>query len=89
MKNKAHRHNHSGTAFILLDTGKCEACWKCRDKCHKKVIGRVNVFWHKHARIVNGNDCTGCLKCIKVCEYNAITEIPIKRKKEAYKKNCL
>jgi 2-oxoglutarate ferredoxin oxidoreductase subunit delta len=57
---------------IQLNTKKCEACWKCLDACPKNVFGRVNIFFHKHAIIVNQDNCIGCKKCIGVCEFDAL-----------------
>jgi hypothetical protein len=31
--------------------------------------------WHKHSRFVNSSECSGCLKCINVCEPGALTKI--------------
>jgi 2-oxoglutarate ferredoxin oxidoreductase subunit delta len=67
--------DHFKTKFIALDTEKCKACWKCQDKCSKKVIGKIDLFFHKHARLKNIDDCTGCLKCVKVCEYEALISL--------------
>ncbi len=66
------------TAFIMLDTKKCKACWKCQEVCTHNVIGRVNMPWHKHALIKAGNNCTGCLKCVDICESNAVYQISAK-----------
>lgn len=75
MKPGAKHRNHTRTAYIFLNTRKCQACWKCMEVCSNHVIGRINFPFHKHARIVNENDCTGCLKCVKVCESEALTKI--------------
>lgn len=64
-----------GTPFILLNPHKCEACWKCVEQCPKDVIGKVNLFMHKHAKIKNPQACTGCLKCFNACEFDAIYKI--------------
>ena len=34
------------------------------------IMIRLKDF--REAVIVNGNKCTGCRKCVKVCEYGAI-----------------
>lgn len=69
------KQEHASTAFVLLDSKKCEACWKCLNVCASSVIGRINLPWHKHVRFVNGNACTGCLKCIKICATNALSKL--------------
>ena len=63
------------TAFILLDTKKCTACWKCLQICTNDVIGRINLPWHKHVKLVNKKYCTGCLRCVKVCNSGALKKI--------------
>ncbi|RJP66329.1 MAG: ferredoxin family protein [Ignavibacteriales bacterium] len=64
---------NQSTKYILLDTHKCRACWNCVNKCSKKVIGKINLFFHKHAVIKNPVECTGCLNCLKACSVSAIS----------------
>jgi len=66
------KHDHIETAHVQLFRKNCQACWKCIGKCPQKVIGKVDIFFHKHSRINNSKDCTGCLKCVKTCEHDAI-----------------
>ena len=66
------KHNRIENQYIQLLTKNCKACWKCVENCPKKVIGKVNIIFHKHARINNSMECNGCLKCVKTCEYIAI-----------------
>ena len=75
MKSGSSKRKHSQTPFVLLDKHKCNACWKCIEKCSHDVIGKVNILWHKHAHIVKGDNCTGCLKCVNVCENNALSKV--------------
>ena len=84
MKSEAFSSNHTLSAYVKLDTRKCKACWKCMEKCPKNVIGRINLPWHKHARIVNGSNCTGCMNCVKICQDGAFS-IPGGAKQEAVK----
>jgi uncharacterized Fe-S center protein len=63
--------NHH-TEFVTLDSHACQACWDCVEACSSKVLGKVNLPWHKHAKIRAEADCTGCLKCIKVCATGAL-----------------
>lgn len=74
MKQRFFKRAHCGTAWVWLDTEKCEACWKCISSCPNQVIGRVNLPWHKHARFVNREVCAGCMKCVQVCRAKAITQ---------------
>ncbi|PKP05285.1 MAG: FeS-binding protein [Bacteroidetes bacterium HGW-Bacteroidetes-6] len=74
MRQGFFKREHTNTAFVMLDTKKCEACWKCLDVCTNKVIGRINLPWHKHIRFVNGSACIGCMKCVKICMTGAISK---------------
>ena len=78
MRQGFFKQEHTNTAFVVLDTRNCEACWKCLDVCTNDVIGRINLLWHKHVRFINGSACTGCMKCVKICATGAIS----KRSKE-------
>ena len=72
---RRNNRRQAKTKYILLDTGKCEACWKCIEVCSNNVFGRVNLPWHKHALIIDSDNCTGCSKCVKACEFNAISKV--------------
>ncbi len=74
MRNGFFKREHTSTKFIFLNTKQCEACWKCLEVCTNKVLGRINLPWHKHIRIVNGCACTGCMKCVKFCKTGAISK---------------
>jgi NAD-dependent dihydropyrimidine dehydrogenase PreA subunit len=63
------------TPFVQLDTQKCKACWKCVDNCSNQVISKINLPFHKHARVDAAEKCTGCLKCIDVCENGACIKV--------------
>ena len=76
MKHK-HRHKKQVTEFIEINSRSCDACWKCISVCPNNVIGKIDLPWHKHARIVNGSNCTGCLKCVNICESKALYKVPI------------
>ena len=75
MRQGFFKREHTNTAFVLLDTKKCEACWKCLDVCTNNVIGRINLPWHKHIRFVNGSACIGCMKCVKICKGGALSKL--------------
>jgi ferredoxin len=75
MKTKKISRKHTRTPFVQIDTKKCQACWKCIQSCPKEVIGKVDLLWHKHARINNEDQCKGCLKCVKVCDSGALIKI--------------
>ncbi|MDP4176056.1 MAG: 4Fe-4S binding protein [Bacteroidota bacterium] len=60
------------TMYIQLDTSKCKACWSCIEECTNKTIGKVDIFFHKHARFLAIEKCTGCRKCVKACKFGAL-----------------
>jgi len=64
--------NKTETRFVRLDRKKCEACWRCIEKCPEKVIARIDLPWHRHAVIKNAGDCKGCLRCVNACESGAL-----------------
>jgi|WetSurMetagenome_2_1015567.scaffolds.fasta_scaffold450151_1 ferredoxin len=77
MKPLSANQGHIRTTFVRLDTSKCVACWNCLEECKNHIIGRINLPWHKHARFVNDKSCTGCVKCISVCEHGALSKISV------------
>jgi len=74
MRQGFFKRENVSTAFVLLDTKKCEACWECLNVCTNSVIGRINLLWHKHVRFNNESACTGCIKCVKICKTSALTK---------------
>lgn len=68
------RHTH--TAHIRLNTAACKACWACVAACPRKVLGKVDVLGHRHARIDRAEQCAGCLRCVKACPHGAIVREP-------------
>ena len=75
MNNKTRKQKNTTTPYIQINTKKCVACWECYGACTHQVIGRINLPWHKHVKIRNGENCTGCLKCLKTCKEKAIESI--------------
>jgi ferredoxin len=80
-KNKMMKslRKHNSTDHIYLNTHLCEACWKCIEVCPGGVIGKVEMLFHRHARIEHAGDCRGCQKCIKACPSQAIIALTIKQ----------
>jgi len=66
---------HNKTRFIQLNTRLCTACWSCIEVCENKVIGKINLPFHKHARINYPEECKGCKKCVQACTQGAISYI--------------
>jgi len=75
IRNQTSRRNT--TKYIYLDTSKCKACWKCVEACPNGVIGKINLLFHKHAKINQPDLCKGCRKCVNACQEKAITLHPI------------
>jgi NAD-dependent dihydropyrimidine dehydrogenase PreA subunit len=75
IKYKSTGRNRHSTPHVILIAKNCEACWKCIDVCKHKVIGKINLLWHKHILFNDGASCTGCLRCVKACNSNAIQQI--------------
>ena len=55
------------TKYVAMNPSHCVACWECVEQCPKKVIGKIEVLWHKHAAFQDADACIGCKKCIKTC----------------------
>jgi len=66
---------HNETAHIILYTNRCADCGKCAKSCQNGVLGRVDIFVHKHAHVERADLCVGCLKCAKVCPQKAIVSV--------------
>lgn len=60
--------------FVAVNPHRCEACWQCVEACPKQVIGKINLWVHKHVYIEHPSACIGCKKCIRVCPHDAIRE---------------
>lgn len=73
--SRFNRRSHIQTRHIKIDNHRCKACWDCVNACPKDVIGKVNLFFHKHSHINQAAQCIGCFKCIKVCKFKAISKI--------------
>lgn len=57
---------------ININPTLCIRCQKCSYSCPTKAI-----FFKNSMRYVDYNKCKGCLKCVDVCERNAIEVISI------------
>lgn len=75
MRFKLFNQNRTRSKFILLDTKKCIACWKCIKVCSNNVISKIDLAWHKHALLVEPNNCIGCNKCIDICQNKAYSSL--------------
>lgn len=76
------RRQHS-TKFVELNTHLCQACWACVEACPNGVLGKIDIFFHKHAKIVDIRACKGCLKCVNACPNGAITSLIKKQNRQA------
>ena len=68
------RAGRDATAFVKLDRSRCEACWECIDVCPESVLGKIDVWFHRHAVVRDGDRCLGCRRCIKVCAAGALSD---------------
>lgn len=57
---------------ISINLQFCVHCEKCSYSCSPKAI-----FFRDSLRYVDYNKCKGCLKCVNVCEHNAIVVISL------------
>ncbi len=73
--NRLDRRSHMQTKHIKIDNHICKAYWDCVNKCHKAVIGKVNLFFHKHSHIDHAEKCIGCFRCITACKFEAISKL--------------
>ena len=67
---RAGRH---ATPFVTLDRSRCEACWKCIAVCPESVLGKIDIWLHRHAVVRDGDQCRGCHLCVKVCATGALS----------------
>ena len=72
MWQKIKKNSQLPVICVQINTKNCTACWKCLEACKNNVIGRINLPWHKHAKIIHADNCTACLRCVKVCESDAV-----------------
>lgn len=63
---------HNKTAYVMLDTGSCQACEACVEHCPNGVMGMISFGNHRHAHVDNAKSCTGCLSCVAACSHGAI-----------------
>ncbi|MHA1294444.1 MAG: 4Fe-4S binding protein [Promethearchaeota archaeon] len=61
---------------ISINPQFCIRCQKCSYSCPTKAI-----FFRDSLRYVDYNKCKGCLKCVEVCEHNAIEVISMEEGK--------
>ena len=61
------RSKRNRTKYIYLDPSKCKACWDCIDECKHDVLGKVDIWFHKHVVIKHAENCRGCRSCIAAC----------------------
>lgn len=75
MQEKKSFRSGRTTGTISVNPHRCVACWKCVEHCPKGVLGKVEVLWHRHVKIVNPDACIGCGKCMKVCSQEVFTPV--------------
>ncbi len=75
------RSNNKSTKYINANTTKCEACWICIDECKYNVVGKVNLWFHKHIIFEDIGECRGCKKCINICPNDVFKAVAKPEKK--------
>jgi len=80
MNSSILKHDNTLTAFVQLDTNACTACWECIGACPEAVIDKsflylADTLVHEHVLMYNAPDCTGCMKCMQACQFNAISPV--------------
>ena len=73
---RRERTERGATPFIVLDQSRCEACWECLAVCPESVLGKVDVWFHRHAVVRQGDLCRGCRRCVKACAAGALSDRP-------------
>jgi len=78
---------HGSTGYVRLDTRSCKACWECIEACPQGVIGKIEILFHRHVRIIHAERCKGCLVCVKTCPHSAIVAVQtnLPSEKEAFR----
>lgn len=66
------RSARTGTRFVALDRSRCDACWDCIGVCPDDVLYRVDVWFHRHVAIRDGERCRGCRRCVQACRSGAL-----------------
>lgn len=66
-------------SHIVIDSGRCKACYLCINECPKKLIKIGNTTNSLGNRVVEFDDpnheCLGCAMCATRCPDLAITEV--------------
>jgi len=71
--HSTERHHRHETQFVSFDSSRCEACWDCIEACPKGVLGRLDLGFHRHVRLIDAQACNGCKKCVRACKSGALT----------------
>ncbi len=75
MQNHPKFHKNRQTHFIQVSPRRCRACWKCVEACPNGVLGKIQIFTHRHVHVDRAEKCKGCLKCVRACPNQAIQSI--------------
>jgi len=80
MKSTFSKNDDTVTSFVRLNIQTCTACWECIETCPGKILDKsflyiAGTLIHKHVLAYDANKCSGCLKCIKACKFDAISII--------------
>lgn len=67
--------SRSATKYVKINSRNCVACWKCIPACPKQVIGKIDLWFHKHVVFKHSEECIGCNKCVKTCQHNVFSNV--------------
>ena len=77
MESISLKQENTHTLFVQLNIYACKGCWECIKVCPNKVIDRSFLFIastliHKQVLMYDAEECTGCLRCMEACRFDAI-----------------
>lgn len=74
---------HDYLHTIKIDEEICTGCYRCQLDClGVDVIGHTVVEGKKKAYVKHPDHCRGCMKCLRLCQVNAI-RVVVKPKESA------
>ncbi len=56
---------HRERKYLQLNSRLCIACWNCIEACPRQVFGKIDMGFHRHARLENPQNCNGCKACVR------------------------
>ncbi len=69
---KTCKRKPKANKVIQITDEKCARCRSCVLKCYHQVLSMVNDKNEMRIEVKHPDQCTGCGKCINVCNFNAL-----------------